>query len=96
MSEENKVSIYNGSFWDLWVQKLFRNIASVKYQWMFFMYIPVVYGMFEINEKTNLPWISATLGLGFLGGGFITFVTSRIYINTKLSQDDKGGFSTDK
>jgi hypothetical protein len=52
--------------------------------------------MFHMNEaaKPMVPWISAELGLGFLGGGFITLATSRIIARTKLTEDGK--FDTDK
>lgn len=82
------LSIFNGSFWDLWIQKLLRNIASVKYQWLFFLYVPVVWGMFHLGPDGK-PWISAALGLGFLGGGFITLATSRMIVRTKLMEDDE-------
>jgi len=81
------LSVFNGSFWDLWIQKLLRNVASVKYQWLFFLYVPVVWGMFHLGPDGK-PWISAALGLGFLGGGFITLATSRMIVRTKLMEDD--------
>lgn len=90
------ISFFNRSFWNLWLMKIFRNIASVKYQWMLFLYIPVLWGMFNLNEKTGDPWISATLGLGFLGGAFITLATSRIIARTKLTEDSNLNFDTEK
>jgi len=96
MADDEKLSIFNKSFWDLWFQKLFRNVASVKYQWLLFLYIPTIWGMYNINEKTGQPWVSATVGLSFLGGGFITLATSRLLANTKLTEKDEGGFNTDK
>jgi hypothetical protein len=97
MAENNgKVSWFNKSFWDLWLMKIFRNLASVKYQWLFFLYVPVIWGMFHINAATKLPWISATLGLGFLGGGFITLATSRIITRTKLTENGNGDLDTDR
>ena len=33
------ISIFEKTFWDLWLQKLFRNIASVKYQWLMLLYV---------------------------------------------------------
>jgi len=83
----NDLSIFNRSFWDLWIQKLLRNIASVKYQWLAFLYVPVVWGMFHTNPADKTPWISSALGLGFLGGGFITLATSRMIVRTKLRED---------
>ena len=82
-----KISIFKRTFWDLWFQKCFRNVASVKYQWMLLLYIPVIWGMFNINVVTNKPWISSTEGLAFLGGGFITLATTRIIARTKLVEN---------
>ncbi len=98
MPEEGKkaISIFNKSFWDLWLMKLFRNVASVKYQWLFFMYMPVIYGMFNMPEGGTTPWISAGAGLTFLGGGFITLATSRIIARTKLTEDSSGSLDTDR
>lgn len=87
---EGDLSFWNGSFWDLWWQKMFRNIASVKYQWLFFLYVPTIYGMFNFKPGTTEPWISATLGLGFLGGGFVTLALGRLMANTKLKVDKAG------
>jgi len=81
------LSAFNKSFWDLWVQKIFRNIASVKYQWMILIYLPVIWGMFHLVPGTTKPWISDTIGLAFLGGGFITLATCRIIAKTKLIED---------
>jgi asparagine N-glycosylation enzyme membrane subunit Stt3 len=89
-----ELSIFNRTFWDLWFQKMLRNIASVKYQWMVFLYIPVIYGMFSEGLKSGEAWISPTLGLGFLGGGFITLATSRIITRTKLTEDTEDGTRT--
>jgi len=82
-----QLSVFNRTFWDLFLQKCFRNIASVKYQWLLLLYIPVIWGMFNINPYTNLPWISAIEGLSFLGGGFVTLATTRIIAKTKLTED---------
>ncbi len=82
------ISVFDKTFWDLWLQKIFRNIASVKYQWMLLIYIPVIWGMFNIVPGTDKPWISDIAGLSFLGGGFITLATCRIIAKTKLTEDD--------
>jgi len=84
-----------GKFWKLWIQKILRNIASMKFQWLMLLYAPVVWGMLngkwiEVGvgaEKTTIwiPYINAALGLGFLGGGFITLAVSRIYAKTQLN-----------
>lgn len=81
-----KITIFNRSFWDLWIQKIFRNIASVKYQFMVAFLVIVVAGMFYVQIDGE-PLISATLGLSFLGGGFISLASARIYIRTKLRED---------
>lgn len=93
---DEKYSIFNGTFWDAWVQKVLRNVASVKYQWLTLIYIPVVWGMFNICPETKLPWISATLGLSFLGGAFITLATSRIIARTSLTEPGPGELDTDR
>jgi len=89
-SPYEKISFFSRSFWDLWLQKMFRNVASVKYQWLLFLYIPIIWGMFNIRPGTTEPWISAALGLGFLGGGFITLAGTRLIANTSLFSDDGG------
>lgn len=83
-----KLSFFDKTFFDLWLQKIFRNFASVKYQWMLLLYVPIIVGMFTEGFKAGEPFISAALGLSFLGGGFITLATSRIIARTKLTEDD--------
>ncbi len=93
-----KLSIFKSNFWDVWIQKLLRNVASVKFQWLLFLYIPTIWGMFHMQPEITppTPWISASLGLTFLGGGFITLATSRIIARTKLTEDTNGELDTDK
>ena len=80
-------------FWRLWIQKLLRNIASVKYQWMLLLYVPVIIGMFSTPQI-----ITPTLGLGFLGGGFITLASTRILARTSLVEpkNEEEDLDTDK
>lgn len=92
MSEQ--LSITGKMFWDLWFMKLLRNAASIKYQFMVAFFVLIAYGMFNINEHTELPWISATAGLAFLGGGFLTLATARIISRTNLTENEK--LDTDK
>ncbi len=94
---EDKITFFGKYFWDLWLMKIFRGFASVKYQWLALLYVPTIWGMFNIRAGTTEPWISATTGLGFLGAGFITLATSRIIAKTKLteSSNDKD-MDTDK
>ena len=84
-------------FWRLWFQKLLRNIASMKFQWLILLYIPTIYGMFTLRENGE-PWISAVVGLSFFGGGFITLATSRIIAKTSFVEDDEKNYTlnTDK
>lgn len=81
------ISIYNGVFWDLWIQKILRNFASMKYQILLLLYSVIVYGMFWAPPDRM---ISTTLGIGFLGGGFVTMATSRIIANTSLFENKSG------
>ena len=84
-------------FWRLFFQKLLRNIASMKFQWLILLYVPVVYGMFTIAPDGE-PWIQAITGLTFLGGGFITLATSRIIAKTSFVEEDEKNntLNTDK
>jgi hypothetical protein len=93
----DKVSIFNRSFWDLWFQKIFRNFASIKYQFMIAFFYLICYGMFWAKNSDGEPFISATAGLTFLGGGFITLITSRMLVRTSLFESrDDGGMDTDR
>ena len=55
MSEN--VTVFGRTFWDLWLQKIFRNLASMKFQWMLLLYVPVVWGMFNCPGSTTEPWV---------------------------------------
>jgi len=101
--KDERLSILKGNFWDLWFQKLLRNVASMKFQWLTILYIPVVYGMLSGKWVTladgTVHWASKVgikEGLVFLGGGFITLATSRIIARTKLTNDTNDGMDTDK
>ena len=90
--KDKELTIFGLRFWDLWAQKIFRNFASVKYQWMTFMFVMTVYGMLVdghwVNETTWVAKIPAALGMGFLGAGFITLALGRIYVKTRLIEND--------
>lgn len=101
MSEDkcpyDKVTIFDRSFWDLFLQKMLRNIASVKYQFMVAFFWIICYGMFFVDKKDGTAFISSTAGLAFLGGGFITLATSRIVLRTSLFEPKgKDQLETDK
>lgn len=85
-------------FWRLWFQKNLRNIASIKYQWLVFLYVPVIWGMFHVPEgsATGEPWISATIGISGLFGGFVILALGRMYARTKLTENNGNHLDTDK
>ena len=90
-------SLFRRDFWDQWGMKILRGLASVKYQWLLMLYVPVIWGLFNNNPTTKLPWISATEGLAFLSGAFLTLCGSRILANTKLTESKEDeGINTDK
>ena len=88
MGEE--IKFFGKVFWDLWLQKIFRNIASMKFQWLLLLYIPIVWGMFQ-GQWIDGKWVSkipAITGCGLLGGGFVTLALGRIWAQTKLKEED--------
>ena len=91
----NNISIFNRTFWDLWLQKMLRNVASVKYQFMALFFSIVTYGMFVHKSPTGEPFISSVEGLAFLSGGFITLATSRIILRTSLFDPKDNDISLD-
>jgi dipeptide/tripeptide permease len=95
---KKQLNVFSKTFWNLFLMKIFRNFASMKFQWLLLLYIPVIWGMLNLipGAKEPTPWISATTGLGFLGAGFITLATSRIIARTKLTNGTNGELDTDK
>ncbi len=88
--------MFDRSFWDLWGQKMFRNFASVKYQFMIAYFIIVTYGMFGGEATDGTALLGMKEGLAFLGGGFITLVTSRIAMRSSLFPPADNGMDTDR
>lgn len=90
---DQQISFFNKTFWDLWLQKMFRNFASLKFQMLILLYIPVVYGMFDGKWVKDVwtPKIGVVVGLGFLGGGYITLALGRIYAQTRLQESPVDG-----
>lgn len=86
----SKISIFDRSFWDLWIQKIFRNMASIKYQFLIAFFLLIVYGMFFKKNADGTSFIGVTEGLAFLSGGFITLVTSRLLVRTSLFEPKQG------
>ena len=80
----DKISIFDCSFWDLWAQKMLRNVASVKYQLLILYSSVIVYGMFFKFDAKGEPFINAAVGLGFMGGGMISLITARLAARTSL------------
>lgn len=102
-NNENHLSFFKASFWDLWFQKIFRNVASVKYQWLAALAIPTFWAMFTGEWHRPLdaapefvPMLDHTIGYTFLGGGFITLATTRIIARTKLVEPREEVLDTDK
>lgn len=95
---KKQLSIFGITFFDLWLQKIFRNVASMKFQWLMLLYVPIIWGMFNLipGIETPTPWVSAEVGLGFIGGGFVVLATSRIVARTKLTNGTNGDLDTDK
>jgi len=91
-----ELSVFNRTFWDFWLQKILRNLASVKYQFMVAFFWLVAYGMFIERGDSGVTFISATAGLTFLGGGFITLVTSRLVIRTSLFEPKENNKENNK
>lgn len=99
---ERNLSFFGKKFWDLWLQKVFRNVASVKYQWLVYMAIPTFWAMFTGQwyqpidaAPTFIPLLDHTIGYTFLGGGFVTLATTRIIARTKLVES-KEELDTDR
>jgi len=89
---ESNLSVLKWRFWDLVIQKLIRNMTSLKFQMLILLYIPVINGMFA-GMWIGGVWvakISASVGLTFLGGGYITLALGRIYAQTKLTENGNG------
>lgn len=91
-----EISFFKKNFWDLWFQKIFRNFASMKFQWLFLLYVPTIWGMFHESPITKQPWVSASIGFTFLGGGFVTLAITRIIARTKLVEDSSDEDSLDR
>lgn len=98
MTNQNNISFCSWSFWNLVLQKVVRNLASMKFQMLLLLYIPTIYGIFDGMWIGN-QWvskISPTVGLGFLGGGYVTLALGRIYAKTKLRENNNGNLDTDQ
>jgi hypothetical protein len=94
---KKELSVFSKTFVNLWLMKLLRNIASMKFQLLLLLYILVYRGMFNLIPGTEAtPVISATVGLSFLAGGFVTLATSRIIARTKLTNGTNGDLDTEK
>lgn len=87
--EYETISVFNKSFWDLWAQKMLRNVASIKYQFMIAFFWVIVYGMYYKKGPDGDYLIGTVEGLGFLGGGFISLATARLAARTSLFEPKK-------
>lgn len=96
--DNNKLSVSNMTFWDMWLQKIFRNLASMKFQMLLLLYIPVIIGIFSGHWAKDV-WVSKIdpkIGLGFLGGGYVTLALGRVYARTKLTENNSNHLDCDK
>lgn len=91
-----KLTVRNWSFWDIWLQKMFRNVASVKYQLLLLYSSIIVAGMFFVDGTDKEPFISATAGLAFLGAGMITLISTRLVARTNLFAPKDDSLDTDR
>ena len=91
-----KLSIRDWSFWDIWIQKLLRNVASVKYQLLILYSTIIVTGMFFEKTSTGEPFIGAAAGLAFLGGGMVTLISTRLAARTTLFAPKGDEMDTDR
>lgn len=90
------ISIFDRSFWDLWVQKILRNFASMKCQFIWGIFWLVCYGMFHCKDKVGDFVISPTLGLGFLSGGFIALLGAKLAVKTSLFESPTDPLDSDQ
>lgn len=91
-----EISIFDRSFWDLWLQKILRNLASVKYQLLILYSVVIVYGMYFKVDSAGNPYIGSAEGLAFMGGGFISLITARLAARTSLFEPPESHLDTDK
>lgn len=93
-----KLSVRNWTFWDLWLQKILRNLASMKFQMLLLLYVPVIYGIFSGHWDSHMWYskIDPKIGLGFLGGGYVTLALGRVYAQTKLIENGNKQTNNDK
>ena len=76
-------------FWILWISKIIRCFASMKFIWLMLLYIPIIYGMYE-GQWIAGGWVAKippSVGCTLLGGGFVTLALGRIYAKTKLREN---------
>ena len=94
--DESELTIFGIRFWDLWIMKLARNIASMKFISMMTVYIPIVLLMFS-GSWIDGVWVSKVstyVGVPAITGGLVTLILGRVYADTRLKQhngvSDKG------
>ena len=87
--EDNNLSIFAARFWDLWLMKIFRIVASMKFISMVLVYAPIVILMFSGSwvEGVWVAKVSTTVGVSAITGGLVTLILGRVYADTRLIQD---------
>lgn len=92
-----ELTFFSWRFFDLVLQKLVRNITSLKMQVLLMMYVLVFWGVFD-GKWINGEWhskIPAGGALVLLGGGYVTLALGRIYAKTKLHENGNGNNELD-
>lgn len=83
------LSILSCKFWDLWLMKMARNMSSMKFISMMFVYTPIVILMFS-GSWVDGEWVSkvsTAVGVSAITGGLVTLILGRVYADTRLKQN---------
>ena len=93
--EDNGLSIFGIKFWDLWLMKLMRIVASMKFISMTMVYTPIVLLMFSGSWQDGV-WVSklsSEIGVAAITGGLVTLILGRVYADTRLKQNGNGAIT---
>ena len=90
--DDNNLSIFGKRFWDLWLMKIFRIAASMKFISMAMVYTPIVLLMFSgsWDEGVWIAKLSPEIGVAAITGGLVTLILGRVYADTRLKQNGNG------
>lgn len=90
------ISIFDKSFWDLWIQKVLRNLSSMKCQLIWGIFWFIYYGMYHCKDRMGDFVISPTIGLSFLSGGFIAILGAKLVVKTSLFESSTDPLDSDR